>query len=459
MKSLRPLVLTIVGLALLDIWCDTLGHGTAFVEAARTVSESASNPRIFWNLSLVVFAGLIVLFPRWFDGRCRIFNIAMPAFAALATFAYGVPSWNGSAVPVVLVGLMAMCYGWLEVRLLFEAARFEKVFYIMIALVVSRVIKATAVAVMGLFDGVVQVALTSVAVLACGAFLVLAVRNRAVDNTLSDSEAWRLSSAERAVFVAFVVLFPLFNAVSRAFSPLGFWGDASIVGLEGLLSALPACIGYALCVGVVFRRCDSGSMFTRMAVGLLVMLGLLFLTDEIMLKELGVAPVAIQTASVSVELYSNFLIWFASIMAARMLEWHPMRSLAMTEFVMSIFAVIMSLVLQYASHFGRYLLTLVLYIVVAVLVVVVWRARESAFSEATDGPSNGLAEACGRIAAERHLSPRETEVFELLAEGRSRPYIAERLVISDATVKSHTNSIYKKLGVHSKQEIIDLVHG
>lgn len=32
----------------------------------------------------------------------------------------------------------------------------------------------------------------------------------------------------------------------------------------------------------------------------------------------------------------------------------------------------------------------------------------------------------------------------------------EQLVISDATVKSHTNHIYQKLGIHSKQELITL---
>jgi PAS domain S-box-containing protein len=47
----------------------------------------------------------------------------------------------------------------------------------------------------------------------------------------------------------------------------------------------------------------------------------------------------------------------------------------------------------------------------------------------------------------RPLSERETEVLRLAAEGMSGPDIAERLVLSPATVKTHFEHIYEKLGV------------
>lgn len=61
------------------------------------------------------------------------------------------------------------------------------------------------------------------------------------------------------------------------------------------------------------------------------------------------------------------------------------------------------------------------------------------------------------VALNCHLSRRETEVLALLARGRSLPYIAETLVLSENTVRSHARRIYSKLGVHSKQELLDLV--
>ena len=57
------------------------------------------------------------------------------------------------------------------------------------------------------------------------------------------------------------------------------------------------------------------------------------------------------------------------------------------------------------------------------------------------------------------LTPREQEVFGMLAEGYSRPYIAKMLYISVDTVKVHVKHIYAKLGVHTHQELIDLVEG
>ncbi|MGZ3716399.1 MAG: response regulator transcription factor, partial [Ktedonobacterales bacterium] len=51
------------------------------------------------------------------------------------------------------------------------------------------------------------------------------------------------------------------------------------------------------------------------------------------------------------------------------------------------------------------------------------------------------------------LTDREREVLELLAKGRSYPQIAERLVITLATVKFHTRGIHRKLGTTSRTQI------
>ena len=60
------------------------------------------------------------------------------------------------------------------------------------------------------------------------------------------------------------------------------------------------------------------------------------------------------------------------------------------------------------------------------------------------------------LAKQHQLTPREIEVFALLARGRSVPFIRDTLVISRDTAATHVKHIYKKLGVHSRQELIDL---
>ena len=64
---------------------------------------------------------------------------------------------------------------------------------------------------------------------------------------------------------------------------------------------------------------------------------------------------------------------------------------------------------------------------------------------------------CVAIGAQRHLTPREIEVMQMLCANRSRSYIAETLYISTNTVKTHSDRLYKKLGIHSREELQKLV--
>jgi DNA-binding NarL/FixJ family response regulator len=52
------------------------------------------------------------------------------------------------------------------------------------------------------------------------------------------------------------------------------------------------------------------------------------------------------------------------------------------------------------------------------------------------------------------LTPREVQVLELLAEGLSNKGIAERLAISDQTVKFHVSSICGKLGAANRTDAV-----
>ena len=66
------------------------------------------------------------------------------------------------------------------------------------------------------------------------------------------------------------------------------------------------------------------------------------------------------------------------------------------------------------------------------------------------------AEAEEEVAQEAGLTKRETEVTALLLEGRSLRIVQQELFISEGTARTHAKRIYAKLGVHSKQELIDL---
>lgn len=64
---------------------------------------------------------------------------------------------------------------------------------------------------------------------------------------------------------------------------------------------------------------------------------------------------------------------------------------------------------------------------------------------------------CDAVAQRYDLSNRQKEVLVMLAKGRNAEYITEKLVISSHTAKAHIYNIYQKTGVHSRQELMDLV--
>ena len=101
-------------------------------------------------------------------------------------------------------------------------------------------------------------------------------------------------------------------------------------------------------------------------------------------------------------------------------------------------------------------------ILVVGIVVVAMRAKgPQGASLRPAEPADAAQRAMDDIARRCALTPREVEIALLIVKGYTLPMIGERLFISTDTVRSHSKKLYKKLGIHKKQELIALVerHG
>ena len=74
-----------------------------------------------------------------------------------------------------------------------------------------------------------------------------------------------------------------------------------------------------------------------------------------------------------------------------------------------------------------------------------------------DLPGQSAAEGVGSLPGRERLAmltPREQEVLAMLAEGETNARIAQRLVVSEDTVKTHVKHILRKLGVRNRSQAV-----
>lgn len=112
-------------------------------------------------------------------------------------------------------------------------------------------------------------------------------------------------------------------------------------------------------------------------------------------------------------------------------------------------------------------LGLMILLVVLIAICYTWsQDGNSSRKEYEDDPSDRNEASTGigawqqsseALCEEFNLSARERDVFALYAKGRDATFISNELFISIHTVKSHIYHIYRKMDVHSQQEVISMV--
>ena len=240
-----------------------------------------------------------------------------------------------------------------------------------------------------------------------------------------------------------------FEGVSEASSWLGF-------SPERLGSILGVCLLAAL---YFLQRRQSLMEQVLLFVIPVVATGLLLISLQ---GGRSVAPITVNTGGFAC--FFSLLWYFAAVFASGR-NVKPTLYIALLFFA-SQFGQLVGAIIPVA--FSNTLSTALVYALLLVTTLIMyWRSRsrgvaaqmcEAGQACATEG--NVLASTEGdegvavALSAELGLSPREAEVAMLLA--RRIPYrqIADRLYVSENTIKTHARNIYKKAGVTSREELL-----
>ena len=89
-----------------------------------------------------------------------------------------------------------------------------------------------------------------------------------------------------------------------------------------------------------------------------------------------------------------------------------------------------------------------------------WRTLEPADGEGQTRDLsyyNDLGQRCKALSQRFKLSPREEEILSYLSRGYNPVYISKTLFISVSTARSHVRNIYRKIGIGSHEELLELI--
>ena len=84
-------------------------------------------------------------------------------------------------------------------------------------------------------------------------------------------------------------------------------------------------------------------------------------------------------------------------------------------------------------------------------------ALESDYNESSNSSITKLEDACNELSSKYSLTERESEILIPLARGYTLKTISENDVVSYNTVKAQVRSVYQKLGIHSRDELLSLI--
>lgn len=492
-----------IGLGFTSLWCLVMGHTEAFIPPA-TLDDPFANPRLFFLIGALLCSVFYIAMPGQLRQHDTKLRVILPVLGAVGTVAFALPTQGllGPSSPIVACGLATVgaIQFWLSARFVLMVARTRGTGATVACVTGWIIAKLLMIEIIGASpSSTVQIVCAVAAPFLAAALFEIScalMRRAAVleagegapsrdDSSLADRTVFGVpqrtalhtppAQGDRVIMYLLLFIVAAVLAVMRFVSYLGLWGNtsASIAASSSMLLSvvIPSCI-------IV--------LFARYAILLPRHLGLaLRFQPALFLTLAGLFAVAMQPyaqgawlAALSIivqvsQLFAHLLFWTLIATALDVLSIPSYRTIGVAEAMYAAASIVWVVVLA-NNPFGLTLaVVFALYLVVVGTLAIIgnlsareghrWKTEDEDH-ERSGLPNNegtehtrSVREHCLRLAEDSKLSPRETEVFMLLAQGRSHAFIQDDLGLARGTVNAHVSHIYAKMNVADRQGLLDRI--
>ena len=501
----RLVVLTCLAMALGFAWFDIPGNCSAFIARDTLLSEVLLDGHTLYLLGMFVTVAAMAAWPRVLEEHPGRFIVACLVLGSGANALYCLAEPMGLvAAAVLLMGLLDVLFINLTAvaTLPYIADRRAQGLCVIFALALKTLVSYLVDCLPG---HALQMG-SFIALPLLGGTLALAAM-REVGQPDRDVAAARLKFAFplSAIMLGILLLSSVVFAATRVVSNLGFWGAGYALAQASPASCALLTLVFLALSHLTLVRVDSRLLF-RFMPALLVLFALYALVYTGLGESAGIPAATLALISQYSELYGQAFAWSVNLLAMRTLRMPAARVLGVQ---FGLFVVVELLLQRFLLATGQGSLAVVLFAFFAALAALVWALCH--FDGRRDDMREGARTALGEIevevegagsgrkvaawkgddastppgaaekgalakvappgcdvhaspqdprlamAAAHGLTPRETEVFLLLAQGRSRRFICDELFIADGTASTYVSRVYDKFGVHSKQELLSVV--
>ncbi|MDO5043452.1 MAG: helix-turn-helix transcriptional regulator [Slackia sp.] len=469
-----------IGLTVNLTWCTLAGHTPGFTNALSSLGIPV-NPRAFFLMGILVMSIVFAAFPRKMREKDASLWPAVALLASVGTACFAIAASQDAFSPVVLsIGgllLFGIGYFWLTARFVLLLARTQAYGCTIACLAFSLVVEPVLVALIEhslradlQVSIVVLMPILSAVLFQCarhatlkqrscekgGGRTVFGVPSRPRTNEQADGRG-DMRNALILVAAASLLL-----ATVRSLSFVGLWGEGHIDAAEqpSMTSSAWLWLGYAAALAifsyVALGRTASWPLRLRFQPSFLTII-ITLSVSMILAGDNHANPALLDTLMRLNDSFSHLMFW---TIVAIMLDISPIPSYRIIGIGTALYAagsIAWVLFLGNADAVENLIVIIVIYVLAIASMHYSWNKREAEPSASAASVTDALEKRCAEVAEAYKLSPRESEILVLLAQGRTRTYIQEELVLAENTVKSHVAHIYTKLGIRDRQDMIDIV--